>query len=339
MNRIIKNIAKYFQQNYIAVLSFIGMLLISAVVIVFICVFVIGYHYCAQEPKFDGVNDVCTYIEHFVLANAPIVGIISGFVGIVAAFWFLRPRFHITKALALSNSNQLKVQICNDLYFTPLTDIKVELDFVRYINDGKDARTKRISINKDDLTVIYGRLKGTDKCYYTIHTEGGFIWNKKYEYIRCRVAATNNITGVASVEESWFKAKDMQYGVFDGDQFEDHTELSVARDFRDILKNIYFAAEPIKDIDYEERIECVNNALTQIEDFETEEIKQIYPSLACNIDVVNIIKEELQKLHLFYKNKKRLNPTNSEERQQMLDKIKANTIYLAEQMDTDLKNY
>lgn len=331
-----KNIVKYFKHNYLAVLSFIVMLLILAVVIAVICIIVIGYHYCAQEPKFEGVNDVCTYIEHFVLTNAPIVGIISGFVGIIAAFWFLRPRFHMTKALALSNSNQLKVQICNDLYFTSLTDIKVELDFVRYINDGKDARTKRISINKDDLTIIYGRLKGTDKCYYTVHTEGGFVWNKKYEYIRCRVAATNNITGVASVEESWFKEENMNYGAFNDDQFVNHSQLPVARDFRNILKKIYLAVEPIKDIDYEERIECVSNALKQMEDFETEEFQQIYPSLKCNIDVANLIKIELQKLLLFYTNRRRLNPKNAEERKQTIDIIIKNAIYLAEQMENDI---
>ena len=338
MNHRINKIGKYFKHNYLAVLSFIFMLLISTIVIGLFLLAVIGYHYCAKEPKFDGVNDICTYIEHFVLANAPVVGIISGFVGIIAAFWFLRPRFHMTNALALSNSNQLKLQICNDHYLTSLTDIKVELDFVRHINDGKDARTKRISINKDDLTVIYGRLKGTDKCYYTVHTEGGFVWNNKYEYIRCRVSATNNMTGVASVEESWFKEENMQYGAFDSDRFVNYSQLSVESDFRYILKDIYIAAEPIKDINYDERIECVSNALKQMEDLETEEFQQIYPSLKCNIDVVNLIKEELQKLQLFYANRKRLNPKNVEERQQVIDKIKANAIYLAEQMNKDINH-
>ena len=146
------------------------------------------------------------------------------------------------------------------------------------------------------------------------------------------------MTGVASVEESWFKEENMQYGAFDSDRFVNYSQLSVESDFRYILKDIYIAAEPIKDINYDERIECVSNALKQMEDLETEEFQQIYPSLKCNIDVVNLIKEELQKLQLFYANRKRLNPKNVEERQQVIDKIKANAIYLAEQMNKDINH-
>lgn len=330
------NFIKYLKFNYRVVLGLIWKLLLWCCLFALIGALLLFAHYCSGEPSYSQVDTIWQYLWHFILDNAPVIGIVSSFIGIVAAFLCLRPQFHVTPRLALSNTNQLKVQICNDYLCTSLTNINVELDFVRYIHDGQSARTKRIPINKNSLSIVYGRLKGVDKCYYTVHTEGGFVWNHKYQFIRCRVAATNGITGIERIKEWMFQEKDMQYGGFDNENFEAQPQTSQIRVFHAIFESIFTATEDSKEYNCAEMQRLSNAALDQIKLLESGDMNELYPSLQDNLDTVALLKEQMQNLSLYYENKKQPSPSNIKERSIIINVIKENAIYLAKQMEKEI---
>lgn len=334
----LRKIGKYLKYNYRAVISLVVKILLWCCLFVLIGALLLFAHNCSGEPSYSQTATIWQYLWHFILDKAPVIGIVSSFIGIVAAFLCLRPHFHVTPHLALSNTNQLKVQICNDYLCTSLTNINVELDFVRYIHDGQSARTKRIPINKNSLSIVYGRLRGVDKCYYTIHTEGGFVWNHKYQYIRCRVAATNGVTGIERIKEWMFQENDMQYGGFDNENFEAQTQTSQIRGFHAIFESIFAAAEDSKDYNCAEMQRRSNEALDQINHLESGDMKELYPSLQANQDVVIFIKQQMQNLSIFYESKAQPNPANLKKRSEMIGEINANAIYLAKQMEKEIND-
>ena len=332
----LRKIGKYLKYNYRAVISLVVKILLWCCFFALIGALLLFVHYYSGEPSYSQTNTIWQYLWHFILDNAPVIGIVSSFIGIVAAFLCLRPQFHITPHLALSNTNQLKVQICNDHLCTSLTNINVELDFVRYIHDGQSARTKRIPINKNSLSIVYGRLRGVDKCYYTVHTEGGFVWNHKYQYIRCRVAATNEITGIERIKEWMFQEEDMQYGVFECEKFVAQSQTNQIKGFHAIFESIFAAAEDSKDYNCAEMQRRSNEALDQIKLLESGDMKELYPSLQDNLDTVALLKEQMQNLYLFYENKKQPNPANIKARSEIMNSINENAIYLAKQMAKEI---
>ena len=346
-------IVRYVKDNWCMLVHFAGRFAFWGTVAIGIVVGVVLVHRCGNvNPTVEDAHRWYEYLWKFILNNAPLVGIISSFIGIVVAWWLLHARFHITPTLALSNANSLKVQVCNDQYLAALTDIRVELDFIRYINNGKDARTRNIETNRKDLTIIHSRLKGVTKCYYTIHTEGGFVWDSKYEYIRCRVAATNSITGVSRVNEYLLKEADIQYGVFKDDRFVPQSELYPAGDSKlwdgnikqmnmclhAMFESIFLAIEPVKTIDKDVMVARTKKAMVQIDRMCAEEMTNMFPSLKDEQETIEQLKYAIKKIDEFYNSGKKLNPTNQMRRDRWSEVCRKNAVYLAKQMDKDIDN-
>lgn len=334
---------KYVDEHYyLQVLLRIICILILIGVFLFVCCF----HKYKNIPESP---DNATYFEYicvFMLNNSLFIEILGGLLGIFAAFLLLRAKFHITPILALSNANQLKVQICNDMFWTSLTDIKLELDFIRELRDGKDRRTKGIHINKKEITIIKGRLKGSANCFYTVHTEPGFVWNDNYTKIRCRVSATNGITGVARVKDYYIDKNDVRYGVFEEEEFIGQDKY-YAKDNEDlwngerktkvlyiqyVLNDLLRATDTNDKITIDQMLHRIVRAKWQVDRLKGEELKSIFPLLEEEGKIIDSIEEKLRVLEQIYKSKK-LTPLN-EPRCNYYSKVcKQYIIYLVKQMD------
>ena len=351
MGHNFKKVRKYIELNYLALLSFIGMLIISAFVIALIFVVIIGVHYCAQEPKFEGVNDVCTYIEHFILDNAPVVGIISGFVGIIAAFWCFRPQFDISNTLIWTNTNRLQVSVSNNFFFSKLTDISIEMDFIREERDGRDIRTKKIEMNKDDVSILYGCLAGIGKSStYLFHSASGFVWNDKYDKIRCRVTAVHHMSGIKRIKEAFFTQDQLKRGKLQDGQFISQVNMytlpgqetcapeieSMCHKLQAVCEEISYAVIPVDFSKKAEIIERIDISLKTTSTLEYEELQTMFPCLKNNADTIEHLATKLAELQNFYKTKKNLNPENKAKRKELIDDISKYIVFLGDQMNRDI---
>lgn len=341
-------IKRYIDEHYYAqvLLRIIGVLFVIGLFLL-----VCRLHQCKNIPSADGGTTYGKYVVEFMLNNSLFIEILGGLLGIFVAFLLLQARFHITPILALSNTNQLKVQICNDMAYTSLTDIKVELDFIREIRGGKDRRTKRIPINKNEITIIGGRKKGSAGCFYTVHTEPGFVWNDIYDKIRCRVSATNGITGVARVNEYYVEQKDVQYGVFEEAEFvkqdkyyaDEGGELWNGEKKTKVLYLQYFvndllrATETNDKITNDQMLYRISRAKWQAERLERDQMLSIFPLLKEEEKIIYHLMRRLTMLEQVYKGKK-ITPLNELKRDYCAKVCNQYLIYLAKQMDEMIKN-
>lgn len=336
-------IKRYIDEHYYAqvLLRIIGVFIVIGLFLL-----VCYVHQWQDIPSASKGATYGRYVIEFMLNNSLFIEILGGLLGIFVAFLLLQARFHITPILALSNTNQLKVQICNDMTYTSLTDIKVELDFIRETRGGKDRRTKRIPINKNEITIIGGRKKGSAGCFYTVHTEPGFVWNDKYDKIRCRVSATNGITGIARVNEYYVEQKDVQYGVFGEAEFvkqdkcyaDEGSELWNGETKTKVLYIQYFvndllrAAETTDKITNEQMLHRILRAKWQVDRLGGEQMQSIFPLLKEEEKIIYHLKRRLTMLEQVYKGKK-ITPLNELRRNYCAQVCNQYIIYLAKQMD------
>lgn len=321
---------------------------------VFVLVFLGIMYVHWQDPFTEGSTSkqlsYWVYIWNFLSNNSLLVSLIASFIGLFLVYVALQPRLSISDKLVLSNNGLLRVGIINRHLFAKLIDIQVEMAFIRRDKQSHDERTHVIPMNRSDISVIYGLRNGISESTYIVHTESGFVWNKKYDAIRCRVIATNSISNLKRVFEKRYFEDQVVRGSFIAGQIVEEKYLYPLRDSKkwnseiklrceklwQLSDSIHAAIEPIRlnDSKVNEILVEIDNSLMYLH---AEEMKRLFPSFIKNEDTINEIVKDLNALNSFYIDIKNLNPQHKEERKQIFERINKYFTYLTDEMDRDIK--
>lgn len=293
-----------------------------------------------------------TYLWYFLTNNSLAVSLIASFVGLFLIFIALRPRLSISDKLVQANNGLLRVAITNKYLFMKLVDIQVEMDFMRWDDRLFGYRTRSIPMNKSNISVIYGLFGGSSKSCYIVHSKSGFVWNKDYDEIRCRVSATNRVSGLKHVFEKRYTKNQIQRGAFVGRQFiaeeyryemPDSKIWSIDIETRchklwNLSETILSTIVPIKLI--QEDMDAVKKGInTSKQLLEDNELRTLFPCLGKNADTIQELISQLGKLDTFYTDSQNLNPANKKKRNESFDSINKYHTYLAACMTKDIEDY
>ena len=342
---------KYNKQD---ILYFVCKLLRIIVLIGLILAIVVVLHYCANiNPEVGEDKSWYAYLWKFILNNAPVIGILSGFVGIIAGFWAFRPKFAISDTLIWTNTNRLKVTVSNKFFFFKLTDISIEMDFIREEREGRDIRTKKIEMNKDDVSILYGRLAGLGKSStYIFHSADGFVWDDKYDKIRCRVTAVHHISGIKRTKEEIFKFDQLKRGKLQDGKFISQVEMytlpgqetwipevgRMLNKLQRVCEEMSYAITPMGFSEKTKMLERIDKSLATVSSLESNELQTMFPCLKNNADTIAHLTAQLVELQNLYKTKKNLNPENKEKRNKLIDDISKYIVFLGDQMEKDVND-
>lgn len=338
--------------NYKVLLKFIGNVVGLIVLIGIATLGIAAIHACYCVPDYGNVS-YWRYLWNFILDNAPLIGTLTGFLGIFAAFWFLGANFGISPELVWTNTNRLKVSVHNNFFWVKLTDVMVEMDFIREERDGKDIKTKKIEMNKSGVTLLYGRLAGRYySSRYTFHSTKGFVWEEKYDKIRCRVTASHGISGIRRTEECFYTKEQVRRGVFCDGKFIPQVRMyptstsefwppevgRMCNSLQRISESVDTALELVELSKKDEMVARVAKARDTIKQLHTEAYWRVFPSLQNNEDTLQTMSDDLFLLEYFYKTHMNLNPEHKQERKELIDRICEYMVFLGDQMDNDIKN-
>lgn len=290
------------------------------------------------------------YLWDFLLDNAPLIGTLTGFLGIFFGFLFLGAQFKISPELVWTNTNRIQVAVQNRFFCTDITDITIEMDFLREERNGRDVITQKIEMNKESITLLRGRLYGSAKCNYIFHSQNGFVWNDQYTKIRCRVSAQNGISGIKRIKEQIFTREQLKRGKFVDGEFvpqnlmyptktSEYWSPEIGRmcdTLQRISESIVSAIEPISIFNSDEMVSRIDNAKEQVTRLQSNYLQTTFASLQNNTDTIKILINELEELKKFYQNTKNLNPANKEKRKVLLDRICKYVVFLGDQMNRDI---
>lgn len=349
-----QNMTTYLKYNKQDILCFACKLLCIIIGIGLILAIVVILHYCANiNPEVEEDNSWYAYLWKFILNNAPVIGVLSGFVGIIAGFLAFRPKFDISDTLIWTNTNRLKVAVRNKFFFFKLTDVSIEMDFIRSERDGRDIRTRKIEMNKDNVSVLYGRLAGKGKSNtYLFHSANGFVWNDKYTKIRCRVTAVHHISGIKRIKEEVFEFDQLKRGILQDGKFISQVEMytlpgqdtwipeigRMLNKLQTVCEEMSYAIIPMGLSDKTKMMERIDKALLTVASLESKELQTMFPCLKDNADTIAYLTTQLVELQSFYKTKKNLNPGNKEKRNKLIDDISKYIVFLGDQMEKDVND-
>lgn len=331
----------------------IGYFLIIAVVIcaIFLFIMFLHWHYPAGIEDTNCQHTFGLFIWDFLTNNSLFISLLASFIGLYIVFYALRPRYSISDKLVQSNNGILRVQITNKFLFTKLTDIHVEMVFIKWNKQLQGDRTWDIPMNKTEVSVIHGLHKGKSKSAYIVHSESGFVWNDNYDAIRCRVIATHGISGIKRIEEKRFTKEQIIKGTFVGRQLvkEEYrypmpNSPKWSEDIEKRCATLWKIADSVRKAITPIKIDAVNlrtiyNAIDNVNLLKEESIKALFPSIDNNEDTIENLLQLLDELDDFYFYKTNLNPTNKETRLSLFEKINKNITFLADQMAKDIEDY
>lgn len=332
-------------------------LIIRILLILCICVgiylLVVWIHYSVIQPAGNATSSpmpYTLYIYKFISNHPFTIGVASGLVGIFVAFGLLGARFTISPELAMTNTNKILVQVRNDFFLCKVIDMTIELDYIRYLDGGKNTRTKRIALNKNSLSVLYGRCYGPAKCHYTFHTADPFVWDNKYDAIRCRISGLMEISNIKRIKEVFYtpeqvKRGELQNGKYVPQKYLYPTKYSKlwSKEIEQRCQCLWKANDAISRAisatsvaERAQTIVYIDNACDQIKLLQTPEYKSIFPCLNDNQDAVRTILDELLKLRGFWTIVTNLNPANKEQLNKYTKIISTYTLYISRQLDNDI---
>ncbi len=322
-------------------------------VLIFVLVFFGIMYVHWQNPVIDECMSkqisYWVYVWNFLSNNSLLVSLIASFIGLFLVFVALQPRLSLSDKLVLSNNGLLRVGITNCHLFAKLIDIQVEMVFIRWDKQAHDERTHVIPMNRSEISVIYGLCRGISQSNYIVHTESGFVWNEKYDAIRCRVIATNSISNLKCVFEKRYSGAQVVRGAFVAGQIVEEKYRYPLRDSKiwnseiklrceklwQLSDSIHSVVRPIRLTNEEvvEILEKIDRSLIFLQD---EEMKKLFPSFVKNADTINEITKKLGELLVFYTGTKNLNPQHKEARKQICEKINKYFTYLADEVNRDI---
>lgn len=333
------------------ILKFIGCVLGIIVLTGSVTLGIVAMHDYFDVPNYGSVS-YWRYLWGFILENAPLIGTLTGFLGILLGFLFLGARFKISEELVWTNTNRIQVAVQNRFFCTDITDITLEMDFLREERKGKDVITQKIDMSKEDVTLLKGRLSGPEKCNYIFHSKNGFVWNDQYTKIRCRVSAQNGISGIKRIKEQIFTREQLKRGKFIDGKFvsqnllyptktSEYWDPEIGRmcdTLQRTCESIVLAIEPTTLSDSKEMISRIGNAKEQVARLQSNHMRKTFVSLQNNADTLKTLTDDLEDLRKFYQNTKNLNPANKETRKKLLDRICQYVVFLGDQMNKDINN-
>lgn len=310
-------------------------------------------HWQSQSTKCSQpIINYWSYVWQFLTNNSVLVSIIASFIGLYLVFVALRPRLSFSDKMVLSNNGLLRVCISNRMFFAKLTDIQIEMAFIRWDEKSKDERTCIIPMNRSDISVIYGLRKGSSKSNYIVHSDTGFVWNPKYDAIRCRVIATHGISNIKRVFEERYSSDKIIRGAFvKGQPIKEQYlyPMSNSNVWNDDIKerceklwglsdNVRLAIMPIALSP--DKIKNANEAIEKsLVCLQNEDLKRLFPCFAKNTDTIYVVTINLMALQIFYKNVANLNPHNKELRNQRIEIVNKYMTYLADDMNKDIQSF
>ena len=317
--------------------------------VILVSIAAVHAYYCV--PDFGNVS-YWRYLWNFILDNAPLIGTLTGFLGIFFGFLFLGAQFKISQELVLTNTNRIQVAVQNRFFCTDITDITIEMDFLREERNGKDVITQKIDMSKESVTILRGRLYGSAKCNYIFHSKNGFVWNDQYTRVRCRVSAQNGISGIKRVKEEIFTREQLKRGKFVDGVFVPQNLVYPTKTSKEwdpeigrmcntlqrISEAIVLAIEPASMSNSKEMLDRIGNAKEQVARLRSKHMRETFASLRNNADTIKTITDDLELLHIFYQNTKNLNPSNKEKRKELLDRICKYVVFIGDQMNRDIND-
>lgn len=314
---------------------------------------VVWVHYSISPQSGAEITHKLAYTTclYTFISNHPFsIGVASGLLGVFAAFWLLGARFTISPELVVNENNKLLVQVRNDFFMFKVIDMTIEMDFIRYERGGKDVRTQRIKLNKSNLSVLYGRCYGPSKCHYTFHTADPFIWNSKYDEIRCRVTGLMEISNIKRIKEVFYTPQQLKPGDFvDGKYvaqkclYSTRTSQIWSKEIESMCKYVRNSNESVsRAIEYssladrQQILVDIDTAYEQVKILQTSELKELFPCLEENQDAVRTLLDELLKLRGLWTIVHNMNPTNSKLLEEIGKNIREYCFYLSKQLNSDI---
>lgn len=341
--------------HFLNILRLVLKLLIIGLICLAIYLVIVWVHYTYINPS----EDICanqttflSYLHKFITAHPFTIGVASGLLGIFAAFWLLGARFTISPELVWLNTNKVIVQIRNDYFLFKIIDLNIELDYIRYENGEKNVRTKKIALNKDNLSILYGRCYGPSKCYYTFRTTDPFLWDSKYDAIRCRVSGSLGISNIKRIKEVFYCQEQLKRGELkDGkyiprklmyptpysQQWSKEIE-QMCNCLWTMLNAVLKAINHDKIAERAQIIADIDAANAQIQLLQQPDIQDVFPHLQNNQDSLQTLRTELENLRARWMAIKNLNPDNEETISEITKKIRKFVTYLSIQMNIDITN-
>ena len=312
--------------------------------------FAMVYYFLA--PKSINMSEVTPweYIKAFPFEKSIFLGIFSSLCGVILTFYIVRPCFQLSDTLAWDNNNRLRLQITNRLWFSDLSSVSVEMYFVRIDNKSQDVKYMRIPMNEDTISIIRGKIYRVESSNHIVHTKSGFVWDGRYENIRCRVIATHSITGVTRVVDKEYKKEDIVRGVFKKGEFVDyelrypttcwktwrmeiHERCNRLWEFNEHVLRVI---RPIQNVD-EVSTDDYKKVLEDLEKFSTKHYQDMYPCILTNSDTIMFMKTEITKLKEM--SLLNLNPDNKEKRNMITVNLNKYLVFISSKMDDDIWNY
>lgn len=284
----------------------------------------------------DYVNVLKTFMTDYDMIS----DVVSTILALYLIFVLLQPRFSISPTLVLAGNNRLRVNVRTRLYFISLHDIVIEMKFMRYDKQMDDNVLRTINLDRDEVTNIPGRLWGRRSSFYTCYTKDAFIWplESRFDTIRCRVTATNSLSGIKRTKEITFYREDVVYGEFVNGEVEAFSQRyeeneKVLRQYQQIRSITETLLLPIcKQISFEQRKNYNKCALQYLKDLNNESFLNTYGDYS---DVFKSITESLEILKGF--NEKTLSPKNKKTFQKQETNLMEMVMFLSKQMSTKIK--
>ena len=331
----------------------LGMLLWFMIAII-VCVLIGAiYYFCDYKPSFTDAEQMSFW--QFIIQprehQAFFWGIFSSVLGVVFTFYSIRPIFSMSEVLARDNNGRLRFQITNKLWFADLSNVSIEMYYVRHEDKNNDERYIPIVLREDNVSIIRSRLDGQQACNYIGFTEAGFLLDSRYDVIRFRVIATHSVTGVVRVIEKEYTQKNIGRGVFRDGKFVAYESLyptTSCKTWHDDIKKrchtIWEVNENVLPILLSSKTlfpispEAYNAAKQELEKLQNDPIKKAYfPCLVQNADTLASMLEKINELKAL--NITNLNPDNKKKRDDIVNKLNGYLVFLTQEMDEDVWNF
>jgi len=341
--------------HFLNILRLFLKLLTIGLICLAIYLVIVWVHYTYINPS----EDICanqttflSYLHKFITAHPFTIGVASGLLGIFAAFWLLGARFTISPELVWLNTNKVIVQIRNDYFLFKIIDLNIELDYIRYENGEKNVRTKKIALNKDNLSILYGRCYGPSKCYYTFRTTDPFLWDSKYDAIRCRVTGSLGLSNIKRIKEVFYCQEQLKRGELkDGkyiprklmyptpysQQWSKEIE-QMCNCLWTMLNAVLKAINHDKIAERAQSIADIDIANSQIQLLQQADIQDLFPQLQNNQDTLQTLQTDLLELKKLWSTVPNLNPDNVEKISKQTQNLNKFITYLSVQMNIDITN-
>ncbi len=331
----------------------LGMLLWFIIAIA-VCVLIGAICYYSYSKPSSAAADQMSFWRFIVQPRehqAFFWGIFSSVLGVVFTFYSIRPIFSMSEVLARDNNGRLRFQITNKLWFADLSNVSIEMYYVRHEDKNNDERYVPIVLREDNVSIIRSRLDGQQACNYIGFTESGFLWDSRYSVIRFRVIATHSVTGVVRVIEKEYAQKNIARGVFRDGKFVAYESLyptTRCKTWNDDIKHrchaIWEINENVLPILQSSKTlfpispEAYNAAKQELEKLQNDPTKKAYfPCLAQNSDTITEMLEKINELNAL--NIANLNPDNKQKRDGIVNKLNKYLVFLTQEMDEDVWNF